>query len=1034
MKKISLLLCLVLASGMQSPDRPPSDDILTRDSDEHVISLEERKQTVEILLTAAESARNNGDALNAARFLNRIGSLQLLLTKPNDALTTYQEALDVIKDQDAATKIKSLNGMAGAYTYLRQCVNARPFLDQSIELSEHTHNIAGKAQAYLTLSDCQNDENQLLALNTAQEALGLWQSIGNKWGIGKTYSAIGYYQLTLQRLSESAESHQAALSIWRELKIPHEEAQALINLGFVEYRKGEWQNAISFFSQAQGLLDPKAYPFEMGQITITVGQIFIETGLTDAAILNLQQATTYFTQSEDPLGIAVVSIDLGKAYNQAERYTEAIDTLHKCIADLEKQPGLAAMCHEALGQTYVALNDPTTAFVHFETAVDLFTKSARVMEAARARARMGQVYATQRKFREAENSYVTALNEFQKLSDRLNESATLFNLGKLKLETKDLASAEQYLRESIDVTENIRRTPTTSDLTAAFSATIHERYQRYIDCLMLMKKDADFATTAFQYSETERGRSLKELLQATQSNLIPGIDPQLAQKEQSLRQSLKVKENYKIKILSEKYDPKELVAVDAELNQLQQEYAQLLNTLNTQFPLHGRIQNPQSWDLRQIQEQVVADDNTVLLEYSIGADRSYVWAVTRNDIVSYQLASETEITKVAQKVYDLLKEPPNSAVEAELAHASSELSNLVLAPVSKSLDKRRVIIVADDVLNYIPFQMLPQPNKQERLIESHEIINAPSASILGELRQETARRQPAAKVLAAFGNPVFASNYNIAKAANSGALVPVLGTAGERWQHALRDIKVDGDRIDPTNIQPLLYTTRELENLRQIAGDQTLMVTGFDATRETLNNTDLTQYAILHFATHGVLDPKNPENSGLFLSMVNRDGQQQNGFVGLQDIYALRSRVDLVVLSACRTGLGKAVKGEGLIGVTRGFMNAGASSAVASLWSVDDEATAELMKQFYSNMLRDGMPPAAALRAAQNTIRKDPRWSSPYYWAAFTFQGDYDLNIKIAQGRSYRLLGIVAVALLLILLLGLYLWWRRSRLNKPLIP
>jgi CHAT domain-containing protein len=168
--------------------------------------------------------------------------------------------------------------------------------------------------------------------------------------------------------------------------------------------------------------------------------------------------------------------------------------------------------------------------------------------------------------------------------------------------------------------------------------------------------------------------------------------------------------------------------------------------------------------------------------------------------------------------------------------------------------------------------------------------------------------------------------------------------------------------------------------------------------------------------------------------MVNRDGKQQNGFVGLQDIYALKSRVDLVVLSACRTGLGKAVKGEGLIGVTRGFMNAGASSAVASLWSVDDEATAELMKHFYSNMLRDGMPPAAALREAQNTIRKDPRWSSPYYWAAFTFQGDYDLNIKVAQGRSYRILGLVAFALLLILLLGLYLWWRRSRLNKVLTP
>jgi CHAT domain-containing protein len=205
-----------------------------------------------------------------------------------------------------------------------------------------------------------------------------------------------------------------------------------------------------------------------------------------------------------------------------------------------------------------------------------------------------------------------------------------------------------------------------------------------------------------------------------------------------------------------------------------------------------------------------------------------------------------------------------------------------------------------------------------------------------------------------------------------------------------------------------------------------------------LNSTDLTQYAILHFATHGVFDPRNPANSGLFLSMVNRDAQRQNGFIGLQDIYALKARVDLVVLSACRTGLGKEVKGEGLIGVTRGFMNAGASSAVASLWSVDDEATAELMKNFYANMLREGMPPAAALRAAQNTVRKDPRWASPYYWAAFTFQGDYDRKISVlpSQSFTYRYLArlIPPVLLVLTVFLGWFVWRYRTRSKNAITP
>ena len=1047
MKEVSrLLLCFVLVFMQSASTNRAQDqgDVLNRDSDERVTTVDERQQTVAILLAAAETARSIGDSVKAARYLNRAGRLQLVLAHADEALQNYQQALSTVAEPDAPTKIASLNGIGAVYTYKRKCADARAALEKSIDLSNRTNDIAGKAQALLTLSDCQNDQNQLEALKTAQEALVLWQSVNNKWGIGKTYSAIGYYQLTLQQVMESAQSHQAALEIWRELKIPYEEAQAFLNLGFVEFRKGEWQNAISFFSQAQTLLDPKGYPYEMGQITITLGEIFTEIGLTDAAISNLEQAATYFDQSGEPLAKAAVSLDMGSAYFAAGRYTDAIAKLETTIGDAEKHdlPTIVGMSHEVLGQAYVALNDPATALVHFQIALDFLTKASRVMEAARVQARMGQAYAAQKKFQKADAYYATALKKFQELSDRLNESATLYALGKSKLDQHDLEGAETFLRQSIEVAENIRRTPTTSDLTAAFSATIHDRYQRYIDCLMLMKKTRptdNLETTAFELSEQERGRSLKELLQATQTNLIPGIDPQLAQQEQSLRQSLKAKENYKVALLSQKYDPNQVTALDAELDQLRRQYKEVVAAIVAQVPSYGRVNEPSSWNLQRIQEEVVANDYTVLLEYSIGVDRSYVWAITRNNIVSYELAPEPAITAAAQKVYKLLSTPPDAATENELTQASHELSNLVLAPVAKSLDKRRIILVADDVLNYIPFQMLPTgTGNSSRLIESHEIVNAPSASIMGQLRQETARRQPAPKVLAAFGNPVFVSNYNQARGTNSGELVADLGPGSQPWQHALRDIHVDADTFDPANLQPLFYTTRELDNLREIAGDQSLLVTGFDATREVLNSTDLTQYAILHFATHGVFDPRNPANSGLFLSMVNRDAQRQNGFIGLQDIYALKARVDLVVLSACRTGLGKDVKGEGLIGVTRGFMNAGASSAVASLWSVDDEATAELMKNFYSNMLREGMPPAAALREAQNTVRKDPRWASPYYWAAFTFQGDYDRKISVLPGQSftrqYLVRLIPPVLLILTVFLGWYIWRYRTRSQKAITP
>jgi CHAT domain-containing protein len=198
---------------------------------------------------------------------------------------------------------------------------------------------------------------------------------------------------------------------------------------------------------------------------------------------------------------------------------------------------------------------------------------------------------------------------------------------------------------------------------------------------------------------------------------------------------------------------------------------------------------------------------------------------------------------------------------------------------------------------------------------------------------------------------------------------------------------------------------------------------GFDATRERVLNRDLASYSVVHFATHGLINSEHTELSGIVLSLFDEQGNSQDGFLRLHDIYNLRLPADLVVLSACSTGLGKEIKGEGLVGLTRGFMYAGASSVVASLWKVDDDATAELMRHFYDAMFSKGLTPAAALRDAQLKMSQDKRWHSPYYWAGFIIQGRYDEQVtsrelslltptRIAVGLS--LLGILVVALVLI--------------------
>ena len=177
---------------------------------------------------------------------------------------------------------------------------------------------------------------------------------------------------------------------------------------------------------------------------------------------------------------------------------------------------------------------------------------------------------------------------------------------------------------------------------------------------------------------------------------------------------------------------------------------------------------------------------------------------------------------------------------------------------------------------------------------------------------------------------------------------------------------------------------------RAVSPSQSLSALDFKASRKAATSPELSKYRIIHFATHGVLDLEHPELSGIVLSMVDEKGQPQDGYLRLHEIYNLSLPAELVVLSACQTGIGKQIKGEGLIALTRGFMYAGAKSVVASLWKVDDAATSELMAEFYKQMFTNKLKPAAALRAAQVKMSHQKRWQSPYYWAGFFLQGEWN--------------------------------------------
>jgi CHAT domain-containing protein len=361
--------------------------------------------------------------------------------------------------------------------------------------------------------------------------------------------------------------------------------------------------------------------------------------------------------------------------------------------------------------------------------------------------------------------------------------------------------------------------------------------------------------------------------------------------------------------------------------------------------------------------------------------------------------------------------------KAEYAKAATDLSRMLLTPVASQLGTKRLLIVSEGALEYVPFGALPAPREPRRgdgatvrrgdeesasfhrvdslsggrvkfepLLLEHEVVTAPSASVLAVLRREMAGRQPAPKSLAVLADPVFRNDdprINRGQTRDERALArqsPVRRgepAAASDIERSARESGLDG-------FVRLRFSRQEAEAIAEFAPAQNRFTAlDFIASRETAQSADLSQYRIVHFATHGLLNSQRPELSGIVLSLVDKGGRAQDGFLRLHEIYNLKLNADLVVLSACQTALGKEVRGEGLIGLTRGFMYAGAARVVASLWRVDDRATAELMKRFYQGMLKEGLRPAAALRAAQVSMLKEKRWSTPHYWAAFTLQGEW---------------------------------------------
>lgn len=822
------------------------------------------------------------------------------------------------------------------------------------------------------LANKQTEQSMRMAVEKFEQSVQLWHSLGNLAAEAFVLTEIGMLHNNLGEKQKAIEAFQRALPIRRSVSDRRGEAATLINLGRVYASLGETDKALDLFNDALQIARSINDQTRVAFALLSIGHSYRKLG-------EYQKALEYYGEAL-PLWRSLVSRGINDSTGLS--YT---------LAGI----GLA---HDGLGDKRMALDNHAKALELFRARKDIYGEAYTL-------ANMGIAYDALGDAQKAVDLYNQSLPLSRFVGDQSLEALTLYLMARVAREEGDLGEARGQIEAALRIVESLRNRLTSSNLRASYLSTVQDYYQFYIDLLMRLHQKSSsegFEAAALEASERARARSLIELLAEARVDIRGRADSKLLERERSIQQSIDFKTE-QLRKLKEAGSSEEQVAVaEKELVAAIAQSDQVQASIRSTSPHYADVFQPRPLSLTEIQRQAL-DPDTVVLEYSLGEERSFLWAVTSVSINSYELPKRSDIEQTATSLYQIIAHslpsgPDRSARVEEnnwYQKYATALSKMLLAPVAKLIANKRLLIVPDGVLFYVPFAALPISSTASSsldgahlapLILEHEIVTVPSASTLAVLRLETASRKPATKALALFADPVFDESdprlKNIAK---------VKDTAGDKVPGDLgRAVRGTESRDDGGFLPRLTFTRREAEAIISTAPKgEVFEAIDFKANKTVARSSELKEYRIVHFATHGLVDARYPELSGLVLSLLDEQGNRQDGFLRLHEVYNLNLPAEMVVLSACRTALGKDVRGEGMVGLTRGFMYAGAKRIVASLWKVDDQSTAELMKAFYQKMMKENMRPAAALRAAQVEMYTQKKWRFPYYWAAFVLQGEW---------------------------------------------
>lgn len=997
-------------------------------------------QSVNLFIELSSCLSENQKFEKAAYNLRQAGDLNSILGLDEQAIELYRKGLKLTDNfKTSGERIYILSELSLINLKGGNADISGKYLDEATSLSQTSDNYSAKAIAIFCQAELElYKRNNVEANNLYIKALTLSKSGNDLRTQARILLYLGYDYIYQEKVELGHQTLLDALKLYNKIGDPRGQAFtniAIANaLAFMDRR----QDAINVYKMAESGFPDNLDIVEKARLYNGIASIYERYQDWTLAIIYRKKALILFNKAGHKYGELATLIGLGKLNfldtktTLGSQYFENALILGEQIND----KFYLAVIYKEIGTYSGQMGKSDKAIKYFNKSLALLEANNSTREISLVYDQLGDFYANNNNFKVSEDYFNKALEIHRKIKNSFSESQTLFRLAYLKsIENKDF-TALNYLKNSLTITENLNSDVLNSELTKIYFSNVYDRYELYIKVLMKMHRRLPkngYDLKALQVVEKSRSRSILENLRLAEINFIADADPKTVEREKNIRNSLNLKSNKLTELLSSSANKTEVTKLDEEINELKNEMAEIYADLKQKSPIYSAIKSPSEFAVKEFQNKIL-DQNTVLLEFSFGKEESYVWLIGKDSFEVFVLPKREVLENQIDKLLEFLVSSRIAKRGEEIADyqkrvienekkfnkESRVLSEQLFGQFAEKLKDKRLIIVPDGKLRYFPVSALPVPGGVEPFLLKNEIVYEPSASTLNLLRMSAKKAEIPMKDFLVFADPIYSKNdvrLMTGKDNVDTKSVEIAAKENEPFWNNFRSM----DSLN--SLRRLPASKEEADSILGVFDPKTSnIVSDFSANRKGFLGTNIADYKVLHFATHGYLNEERPELSGIVLSQYDKHGNKQDGFIRLQDIYSLNLSADLVVLSACDTGIGKEVKGEGLMSLTNGFLQVGAKTVISSSWKVDDEATLLLMKNFYKTLADENLTPSEALRKAQIKMYQDSPYKSPFYWAAFTVQGEYNKTLKLSKQFNY------ADYLLMIVVLSVFFGLYRSYL------